>query len=87
MFKNWMLMKTELFVYHHKENDLMEDDYIFYTDDTVVHVYDQNNHLEQKNLMDEVDPTHLPMDVKMDVLEKCPPEVRTRIAKILAIEI
>ncbi len=63
------------------KKDLWDNDYVFYSDGRIKHIYDRN----QKNIGIEefVSPSSIYLEERKTMLEKCPEDLRERIKSIL----
>lgn len=66
---------------------LMDNDYAFYEDGTIVHEYDKGIYrAEDLNLKETVSASFIEDKVKLQIMERCPEELKEKISQILKIE-
>ena len=63
---------------------ILDDDYRFFDDGTIIHEFDKSQYkLEDLNLQKKVLAKDIPINVKLQIMELCPVELKTKIANIL----
>ena len=63
---------------------ILDDDYAFYDDGTVIHEYDLSEYSSEKlNLKEEVTPSNLPKHVKEKIIIRCPEELKKWVSELL----
>lgn len=60
---------------------MFDDDYYFYESGKIVHFYDKSQ--KQANIEVEVTADEIPDNRKIEILEKCPEELKERIKEML----
>ena len=76
-------MKNVLYHYMSMRKVDLDDDYIFYEDETIVHHYDKSRYPGGYDLKEEITPNQISDSKKSDILAKCPEDKREAVAKIL----
>lgn len=66
---------------------VLDNDYVFYEDGTIVHEYDKSSYrFEDMNLKQPMSADSIRDDVKHQIMEKCPDNLKDQIANILKIK-
>ncbi len=65
---------------------ILDDNYAFYDNGTVIHGYDKSEYSSEKlNLKEEVIPSNLPEHVKEKIIIKCPEELKQWVSELLGL--
>ncbi|WP_294455790.1 hypothetical protein [uncultured Bacteroides sp.] len=65
---------------------VLDNDYAFYDDGTIVHEYDKSMYkLEDMNIETPVSADSIQDDIKQQIMEQCPEELKEQITKMLKI--
>lgn len=66
---------------------ILDNDYAFYEDGTIVHEYDKSMYkLQDMNIETQISPELIQDDIKFQIMEKCPQGLKAQIASMLNIQ-
>lgn len=73
--------KKTIWIYHHLKKGLLDNDYYFYEDGTIVHHYDRTT--EKVNIEDIVSASDIPESDKDKILSQCKNECNEEVYHII----
>lgn len=66
---------------------ILDDDYRFFEDGTIIHEFDKSQYkLEDLNLQKKILAKDIPTNVKLQIIELCPLELKAKISQILELQ-